>query len=81
MSDGFEKKAAECAMMAQQSARLAAKVAPVVLLSSLLQEAVNLNQQLSNQVAELVEALRNERKKSPNADGGTVPPEARQTAG
>jgi hypothetical protein len=72
MTETFEKKLAEAAALTQQSARLAAKVAPLVMASSLLQEAMNVNQQLSNKLVELIELLRDERKKSAEPDGGGV---------
>jgi hypothetical protein len=79
MADNIlDKKSAECAALTQQSARLAQKVAPLVMASALLQEAMNLNQQLSNMVAELAEALSNERKKSADSDGRGVSAEARK---
>jgi hypothetical protein len=66
----------------QQQLRLSTKSAPVVMVSALLQEAVNLNQQLVQHSAELMEALKNEReRKSPNADGGKVPGTARPASG
>jgi DNA anti-recombination protein RmuC len=65
----------------QQSARLAAKVAPLVMASALLQEAMNLNQQLIQQVNALTDALKNEREaKSPESDGRKVPGETRSPA-
>lgn len=57
----------------QQSARLASKVAPLIIVSALLQEALNLNQQLTAQVNALTDALRHEREaKSPDRDGPKV---------
>jgi hypothetical protein len=63
--------------LTQQSARLSAKVAPLVMASAMLQEALNLNQQLVS----LVNELNHERKaKSPEPDGGQVSPETRASS-
>lgn len=67
--------------LSQQHMRLASKVSSVIVLSSLLQEALSLNQQLVKQNAELLEDLQNERKrKSPEPDGEKVRGEAREDA-
>ncbi|HEV8490692.1 MAG TPA: hypothetical protein VGR76_00425, partial [Candidatus Angelobacter sp.] len=69
--------------LVQQSSRLQAKIAPVVMASALLQEAVTLNQQLAQQVTTLLTALTNERKsklKAPCPDAGALPSEARTEA-
>jgi hypothetical protein len=65
----------------QQGARLASKVAPLIMASALLQEAMNLNQQLTGQINALTDALKHEREaKSPDRHGGEVPSEARPSA-
>jgi hypothetical protein len=79
--DDFEKKRAGYMTLIQQSGRLAAKAAPVIAIAAVLQEAVNLNRQLAGSVAELLEAVTNERQqKSLNPDGGQVSRETRSSA-
>lgn len=76
-NEKLREKQQKCLALAQQSARLSAKVAPLVIASALLQEAMNLNQQL----VLLANELSNEREaKNPDPHGGEVPPEARPSA-
>lgn len=79
--DDFEKRRAGYVVLTQQLMRLASKASAVIAVTALLQEAVNLNRQLSNSVAELVEDLSHERQsKNPDPNGGQVPREARPPA-
>jgi len=80
--DNLDKKFAECAALTQRSHHLAGRASLVIAQAGLIQELLTLNQQLSNNVADLVEILTNERKaKGTNPDGGKVPGEARQATG
>lgn len=70
-------------VLVQQSARLQTKLAPVIMTSALLQEALTLNQQLAQQVTALLAALNNERKsklKAPIPDARELSGEARTEA-
>lgn len=76
MSD-FDKKREKHAQLMQQSMRLSARSAPIIALAALLQEAVNLNQEFVNSLAEITEKQNNDSKsKSPDTNGGEVPGKA-----
>jgi hypothetical protein len=63
----------------QQANRLSNKSAPVIMLSALLQEAVNLNQQLAQHLAD---SVTNERQgKTTDSNGGKVPGKAPEASG
>lgn len=57
---------------------MAANASPLIAVSSMLQEALAVNQELQQVVIELVKTLNHDRKtKSPDNDGGKVRTEAR----
>jgi hypothetical protein len=79
--DNVDRKVAELAVLSQQTNRIVSKASPAIVLAGVLQESVNLNQQWSQAVAELIQLLNDERKaKSPDGDGGQVSGEARSPA-